>query len=119
MRLYHGGPAGLSAGRFILPANETKVYSCSDAGVDNNPHRRDRIYLTPDPRAAEMFAAMAPSLAVRIYAVEAVGDLEPDPDCFERGLSFQGIKAEILKEKRVPKARRKKILRALGMQPTF
>jgi hypothetical protein len=122
MKMFHGGPSGLSVKGFILPSDETKVYSCTDATANTNiqnPHRTDRIYISPVFRAAEMFAAMAPHVNVSIYEVEPIGDVEPDPDCDDPTMSFQAEKAKILREKRLPGPRRRRILSALGLTANF
>lgn len=92
---YHGGIPGLLPGQFILPPAETKQASLSDYGA-GGIHRRDRVYVTTDPQAAALYAAMHPSKKGVVYQVEPQGELEPDPDCREPGLSFQCDRARIV-----------------------
>ena len=84
---YHGGPAGLKVGQRILPAGQTGARSTASYGAAGvcDP---DRVYVTPDPKAAAMFASMHPSGDGRVYKVETVGQVEYDPDCQVPGLSY-------------------------------
>lgn len=91
---FHGGRGGLLRGSLILPPSVTGAKSCSEYGAAQ-VHRRDRVYITTDHRAAMLFAAGIPGGMV--YLVEPVGELEPDPDCTTQGLSFQCPKARIVK----------------------
>lgn len=76
---YHGGPPGLHVGDLILPPSETGVPSCSEFGAAA-VHRNDRVYLCTDINGAYLFAAMHPSGKGRVYEVEPIGGVEPDPD---------------------------------------
>ncbi len=122
LKIFHGGPSGLSSGGFILPPDETKVRSCSEIELPSgigNPHRRDRVYVSSLFAAAEMFACMAPSPSVSVYEVEPIGELEPDPDCDDPTMSFQTTKAKIIRERRISLPRRRRILSALGVNANF
>ena len=91
---WHGGPAGLPRGSFILPAEVTKSRSLSEYGAAGI-HRRDRVYLTTSQAAAMLYAAGQRRGA--IYQCEPIGTLEPDPDCNMPGLSWQCEKARIIR----------------------
>ena len=114
---FHGGPWGLREGDFILPPSETGAKSCSDLElkIKNNPHRKDRVYVTAEMDAAFVFGAQAPWSEVGIYAVVPWDELEPDPDCNEPGMSFQCGSAKIIRAARISNKQRKKILSALGI----
>lgn len=79
--LYHGGRRRLDGrGRgLILPPARTGVKTTADYGA-GHVCRRDRVYLTTDLDAARFFALMAEPGGGDVYLVEAVGELEPDPD---------------------------------------
>ena len=94
-QFWHGGPRGLKG--WILPSSETGVACTADYGA-GKVCRRDRVYLTTNRTAAEMFGCMAPSKKVSVYLVEPVGELEKDEDCRDDALSVQATKARILKE---------------------
>ena len=115
---FHGGPYGLREGDFILPPAITGAKSCSDLGVkiNNNPHRKDRVYVTTTMDAAFMFGAQAPWCEVGIYAVIPWSELEPDPDCSEPNFSFQCESAKIIRVARISRKQRKQILSALGLK---
>lgn len=87
MICYHGGPPGLKVGQSILPAKVTGARSTAAYGAEGvcDP---SKVYVTPDARAAAMFASMHPSGDGRVYKVETVGEVTYDPDCSERGLSY-------------------------------
>lgn len=95
MKLYHGGPAGLRVGQFILPPDETHKPSSASYGA-HSVCRRDRVYLTSSVESATTYAAMHPSLDGQVYVVEPVGELVDDPDCIEPGLSYEAERARIV-----------------------
>ena len=111
MNYFHGGPPHLSIGESILPASETGVKSASDYGAEH-VHRRDRIYLTTNPTAAKLFAALHPSGKGEVYRVDPVGAVDPDPDCSEDGLSYQCERAVIVGKIPFPKHERRMCLKA-------
>lgn len=93
-KYYHGGPEGRQRGAYVLPPTVTRTASCSEYG-GSSVHRRDRVYVTTDFNAALLYAAAVPRGVV--YQVEPVGELEPDPDCSQEGLSYQCTKARVLR----------------------
>ena len=95
MAYWHGGPRGLKG--FILPADETGAPSTARFGAAG-VCRTDRVYITNNRTAGEMFACMAPATKVSVYLVEPVGEIESDPDCTQKNLSFQVEKARIIQE---------------------
>jgi len=111
---WHGGPRGLSG--WILPPARTGAPSTADFGAEG-VCRRDRVYLTTERVAAEMFASMCPAERVSVYLVEPVGELEADPDVDEPGLSFQAEKARILREFPMIHARRAAFIAATMADP--
>lgn len=75
--------------------------------------RADRVYVTTDPVAAVMYAAMHPS-GGSIYRVQPEGPIVDDPDCVELGLSYECGRARILSVRNVNGYERRKVLRALA-----
>lgn len=111
MRYYHGGAPGLRGK--LLPPDETGAPSLS--AYDSRQFcRMDRVYLTTDPHAALIYAASHPSGTGVVYEVEPIGEVEPDPDCNEPGLSFMAPAARIIRKTRVSPATRRKVLRTLA-----
>ena len=97
MRLFHGGKHGLNVGDELLPPSVTRSAKTLLKYARNIPgctQRADRVYLTTDPDAAFMYAAMHPDRGA-VYEVEA-NEIEPDPDCTMPGLSWQAPKATIV-----------------------
>jgi hypothetical protein len=115
---FHGGPYGLRDGDFILPPQITRAISCSDLSlkIENNPHRKDRVYVCATMEGAFFFGAQAPWREVAVYAVIPYSELEPDPDCNQPGLSFQCERAKIVRAARISRRQRKQILDALGLK---
>lgn len=99
---YHGGVPGLKIGELVLPPTETGAMSSSDFGACH-VHRRDRVYVSSDPLGAAIFAALHPSGKGCVYEVRPLGDIEPDPDCDQPGLSWQCERATVLRRVRVPR----------------
>jgi len=112
-KYYHGGFGKLRVGDQVRPAIETGVRSASDYGAEG-VHRRDRVYLTTNPDAALIFAALSPCRCGTVYEVEPIGVLEHDPDCSELGLSYQCERA-IVKSiyRKCSKKDTKRLLRAV------
>lgn len=112
-RFYHGGPPGLSE---ILPPALSGAASTADYG-GGDVCRRDRIYVTSSFDCAAAFASVAPPNGSGVvYQVEPIGEVEPDPDCLEEGLSFAAVAVRIVRVipltgKQLKKGRR----RLLGM----
>lgn len=89
-RYYHGGVRGLRRGDKILPPCTTGNSTLLEYAREINPNcdqRDDKIYLTTDKKWARLFAAALPRGDV--YEVIPDGELEDDPDCLEKGLSYQ------------------------------
>lgn len=91
---YHGGPIGRQKGAFLLPPTITKAASTADYGAAA-VCRRDRVYITTEFNAALLFASGSRHGVV--YVVEPVGQIEPDPDCSQDGLSFACERARIVR----------------------
>lgn len=98
---YHGGPKRLRVGWRIIPPSQSGARCASDYGCAH-VHDRNRVYVTTELLAAAMYAAMTPGGGA-IFRVEPIGDLEPDPDCSEPGLSFACPAATILERVPFPK----------------
>lgn len=98
---YHGGVPGLARGQRVLSARLAGVRSTASCGAHGvcDP---ERVYVTTDRAAAVMFASMHPSGRGRVYRVEPLGRLEPDPDCSAQGLSFSCDAALVVERLRVP-----------------
>ena len=110
MKYYHGGIGGLRLGEYILPSSETGAISSCFYGA---PAKSDKVYITTDYLAALMFASMSPSKNAAVYEVEPTGELTPDPDCLEIGLSFECPKAKIIRRMPLPQYVRRPILQGL------
>ncbi|MEE1774482.1 hypothetical protein PUR34_41505 [Streptomyces sp. JV185] len=92
MAYFHGGVPGLKPGDRILPPDNTGTTRRLSTYADevNGPahaRRTDIVYLTTDRHVASAYAALHPDGA--LYRVDPEGEVEPDPDCFEPGLSWQ------------------------------
>ncbi|MFD4968900.1 hypothetical protein [Streptomyces sp. NPDC058424] len=99
MRFFHGGVPGLKPGDLVLPPDTTgteRRLSIEAAALGGGPHatRTDVVYVTTGRDVARAFAAFYPDGA--LYAVAPRGELEPDPDCYVPGLSWQCEAAEVL-----------------------
>ena len=112
MICYHGGPPGLKVGNRILPASRTGVVSSSEFGAEGI-HNPDKVYVTPLPSAAAMFASLQPSGDGRVYRVETEGPVEYDPDCSEMGLSYTCDAARIVGRVKVKRKTLAKIRNAV------
>lgn len=95
MTYYHGGPHWFKVGKKILPPIRTGARCCSDLVEENNPHRRDKVYVVTTMEAALLYACTHRRGSV--YEVAPGGMLEEDPDCDAVGLSFQCDEAIILR----------------------
>lgn len=116
MIVYHGGPPGLRIGQRILPANKTGAASTARYGAQGvcDPAK---VYVTPLPSAAAMFASMHPSGDGQVYKVETEGEVLHDPDCSEFGLSYTCDAARIVGRVRVKRKTLKRIRKTV-MQDT-
>lgn len=91
---FHGGCGVSKKGEFILPPIITKARNLSDYGAAG-VHRKDRVYVTTEYGAALLYAASV--INGRVYVVEPIGQIEDDPDCVKKGLSYQCEKAKVIK----------------------
>mgnify|MGYP000969841036 CR=1 FL=1 len=110
---YHGGAPGL---REILPSAVTGQPSTADYGAEG-VCRRDRVYVVNSLAAAQMFASLHPSGKGVVYAVEPIGDLEPDPDFDSGGYeiqSYQCPKAKVLRKIRLTHKQRQLFIRGMS-----
>jgi hypothetical protein len=103
-RYFHGGKRGLVAGGYVLPPSITNVLSTSDYVATGGLHRRDRVYITTDLTAAQLYAAgnSGGGRKVVVYEVTPGGDVEPDPDCRHSDHSYACEKAKIVAVHNVP-----------------
>lgn len=108
MIAYHGGPPGLRIGQKILPAYETGAKSTAQFGAHGVCDPK-KVYVTPLPQAAAMFASMHPSGDGRVYKVRTHGEVLHDPDCSERGLSYTCDAATIIGRVKVKRKALKRI----------
>lgn len=113
-RYYHGGVGGLRVGDLVLPPSETGAPCASDYGAAG-VHRRDRVYVATDPQAALLWGALRPGPLGCAYRVEPIGELEPDPDCSEPGLSFTCPRARVLAVRAITPKERRRVRKALGV----
>jgi hypothetical protein len=90
--------------RYILPPSITKVLSASDFVAMGGVHRKDRVYVTTDLTAAQLYAVGNSGAGQKpiVYEVAPEGDLEPDPDCRHAEHSYACEKAKIIAVHNVP-----------------
>ena len=93
-KYYHGGAPSIL--RWIEPPSRTRAPSTASYGAAG-VCRTDRVYVTTDPNAACIFAAMHPSGRGVVYEVKPAGEIVPDPDCTEAGLSFECERAAVVR----------------------
>ena len=122
-RYWHGGQRGLSVGEYLLPPEESGYRHGSGEYMDayerrSSGYRFDRVYLTTIRAAAVMYAALHPSGGC-VYEVQPEGELEPDPDCIEPGLSMAVQRARIIALHHLTKSERRKVNRAFGLPVNF
>jgi hypothetical protein len=91
-KYYHGGSVGIRRFGHVLAPALTGVLSTADTGA-HGVCRKDRVYVTTDINAAKLFASATKQPCV--YEVEPIGTLEDDPDCNQKGFSFQCEKAKV------------------------
>lgn len=97
MRYFHGGIPGMKPGALILPPATTgteRTLAEYSEQLGGEHVRRDRVYLATARDVAKAYAAFYPDGA--LYEVEPRGALEPDPDCYVPGLSWQCEAAVVL-----------------------
>ncbi|PTL79185.1 hypothetical protein DAT35_36305 [Vitiosangium sp. GDMCC 1.1324] len=86
-------------GEYILPPSVTGTavtLSAYGGCVEPRPgYLPTRVYVTPEHKAAEVFAALFPG-GGWVYRVEPEGELEADPGSTEPGLSFACERARII-----------------------
>lgn len=97
---WHGGAPGLKVGELILPPASTGTTITLAAYMDGAEklragYRADRVYVTTQQEAAELYAALYPE-GGWVYRVQPWMPLEPDPDCTEPGVSFACLGALIV-----------------------
>jgi len=110
VKYYHGGFGGLCVGQLVLPPVITKVASTAAYGADK-VCRRDRVYVTTNMEAAFLFACLHWSGTGKVYEVEPIGELAPDPDGVGDH-SFECEKAKVVRVYRV----RGKLIKAVQKQ---
>lgn len=89
---FHGGPRGRRVGECLLPPSVTGAKSLAGYGGEG-VCRQDRVYVTTDESVAVLFAAGA--LDPCVYTCEPCGEVAPDPDCTEPGVSYQCDRARV------------------------
>lgn len=94
---YHGGAPDLTE---ILPPDATGAKTTADFGA-KGVCRTDRVYVTTDVHAAQVFAAMHPSHRGTVYIVDPYGMINEDPDCLMPGLSFECEGAKVIQKKQL------------------
>ncbi|RVK97498.1 hypothetical protein CN150_10550 [Sinorhizobium meliloti] len=100
VRYFHGGFGGLTVGQIVLPPATTKAPSTARfgaAGVCNT----NKVYVCTDQHGALLYACMHWSGCGKVYEVEPIGELTPDPDALRAGFSFECDKARVLRVIRV------------------
>jgi rifampin ADP-ribosylating transferase len=106
-KYYHGGRGGLRG--WILPPNQTGAKSLADYSnvvfCD-----KSKVYVSTCFNSALLYAFQPGS---RIYEVEPIGELMPDPDHFDEGVSFMCDKAKIIRAHRIKNKTRNMVKKAL------
>jgi hypothetical protein len=87
----------LYVGDYPPPPKETGVFGMSNL---NPLCRPDRVYLTRSIDGARFFASAAPNPVV--YEALPEGEIEPDHDCIEPGISIACQKARIITIHKIP-----------------
>ena len=116
MICYHGGSPNLRIGAVIRPPAETGADHSGNWGA-RGVHDPSKVYVTPQPNAAAMFASLHPSGNGKVWKVETIGEVSYDPDCSELGLSYTCDAAKIVGRVRIKKKTLKRI-RETVMQDT-
>jgi hypothetical protein len=100
---FHGGYPRLYPGDLVLPPRVTGAPSLGAYMPEvarrqriANPYRADRVFVVTSEAEARLYAGAYPGGGA-LYIVEPQGDLEPDPDCTEPGLSWMAPAARVVK----------------------
>jgi len=120
LEYFHGGQRGLLIGGRILPRSQTGAKNTL-GGTADKYHvkgreiiRPGRVYVVVQYDAALMYAAVHPSVG-QVYRVRPIGQLMPDPDCSQFGLSWECEAAEILDVMEPTRDERIAVLRVFGI----
>lgn len=106
-RFYHGGPGGIKG--HILPPDVTGAKSLANySNMDFCD--TSKVYVSTCKYSAALYATWK---GARVYEVEPIGELVPDPDHSGRGVSFMCDKAKIVRSIRVSGRTRKMCRKAL------
>src|SRR5260370_27947399 len=97
-RYFQGGNRKLHVGYYLLPPADTGVFGMSHL---NPLCRPDRVYLTRSIDGARFFASAAANPVV--YEAVPKGEIEPDPDCTEPGISIACQQARIVAIYKIPR----------------
>jgi hypothetical protein len=97
---WHGGAPGLNPGEYLLPPTVTGTRTTLAAYMDaadklRSGYEANRVYVVTEYEAAELYAALYPD-GGWIYRVLPEGELRPDPDCTQPGLSWSCERARIV-----------------------
>ncbi|MBZ9600690.1 NAD(+)--rifampin ADP-ribosyltransferase [Phyllobacterium chamaecytisi] len=95
VKYYHGGFGGLRVGQHVLPPEKTGAPSTASYGA-GAVCRRDRVYVTTNMEAAFICACLHTDIRGRVYEVEPIGAVVPDPDGVGNH-SFECEKAKIVR----------------------
>jgi hypothetical protein len=118
-RFYHGGYGGLQVGDFVLPPIETGAPSTASFGA-KGWCRTDRVYVTSIFKMAMEPAALHPSGRGKVYEVEPIGELVPDPDAFllpgQDPWSWECERARVIAVHKLRGKDIKRIKKALGRE---
>jgi hypothetical protein len=90
--MFHGGYPGLKPGDLILPPDRSGTEhrlsaTVAEMGGPAHAQRTDLVYLTTGRQVARAYAAFYPDGA--LYSVFPASPVDPDPDCYVPGLSWQ------------------------------
>ncbi|MHA4731227.1 hypothetical protein [Ensifer adhaerens] len=88
--------AAKAVGQFVLPPAKTRAPSTARFGAAGvcDP---SKVYVSTDAGGAMIYAAVHFSGRGKLYEVEPVGELKPDPDARVDGLSFACDRARVLR----------------------
>lgn len=100
MKYYHGGYGELKVGQYVLPPLLTRAATTANYGA-SSVLDRSKVYVCTQFEGALLFACGHHSGRGKVYEVEPMGGLEPDPDADRPNFSFQCQRAKVLKVYRV------------------